>query len=81
MRLLIWLVLIYVGIKIFKGIGRQEKEPAAPTGPTKEETFQDPVCGVYVSEDDAVIGRVDGERVYFCSMACLEKYRAGLEQK
>ena len=46
---------------------------------TKEETFRDPVCGVYVVEGDGVIGRVDGERIHFCSMACLEKYRKQLE--
>ena len=45
----------------------------------REETFRDPVCGVYVAEGDAVIGRHDGERLHFCSMACLEKYREQLE--
>ncbi len=41
----------------------------------EEETFRDPVCGVYVAADDAVIGRHDGARIHFCSMACLEKYQ------
>lgn len=45
----------------------------------KEETFRDPVCGVYVAEGDAVIGRHDGQRLHFCSMTCLEKYREQLE--
>lgn len=44
-----------------------------------EETFRDPVCGVYVAHGDAVIGRHEGERIHFCSMACLEKYREQLE--
>jgi YHS domain-containing protein len=44
----------------------------------REETYLDPVCGVYVTEGDAVVGRLDGERIYFCSMACLEKYREQL---
>jgi len=44
------------------------------------ETFRDPVCGVYVAADDAVVGKHDGERIHFCSMTCLETYRTRLEQ-
>ena len=82
MRLLIWGVLIYVGYRIVKGFiaGKQQETPP-PSGPVKEDTFQDPVCGVYVAEEDAVIGRHEGARLHFCSMECLEKYRQQLESK
>jgi YHS domain-containing protein len=46
-----------------------------------EPTYRDPVCGVYVSEKDAVVGRLDGQRHYFCSMSCLEKFREQLDHK
>lgn len=77
MRLLIWLVLGYVLYRIVKGYlaERPQQEELPPRG---AETHQDPVCGVYVTEDDAVIGRVEGARIFFCSMACLEKYREQL---
>ncbi len=80
-QLLSWIILIYIGYRIVKGfLASKEKEaPPAPPEPRQEETFQDPVCGVYVTEDDAVIGRHEGKRIHFCSMACLEKYRASLE--
>lgn len=80
MRLIIILILIYVGFKIVQGLmhKKQEEKRTAPE-PVEEETFQDPVCGVYVTEDDAVIGRHEGKRIHFCSMACLEQYRASLE--
>ncbi|MBT1075307.1 YHS domain-containing protein [Geobacter grbiciae] len=80
MRLIIMLILFYVGFRIVQGFlnKKQEEKPTIPD-PEKEETFQDPVCGVYVTEDDAVIGRHEGKRIHFCSMACLEKYQAGLE--
>ncbi|ABB30739.1 hypothetical protein GeomeDRAFT_0812 [Geobacter metallireducens RCH3] len=80
MRLIIMLILFYVGFRIVQGFlkKKQEEKPTIPA-PEKEETFQDPVCGVYVTEDDAVIGRHEGKRIHFCSMACLEKYQAGLE--
>jgi YHS domain-containing protein len=81
MRLLIWAVLIYVGYKIVKGFVDRKKDEPAPPEPVREETYQDPVCGVYVTEEDAVIGRYEGERLHFCSMECLEKYRKQLESK
>ena len=80
MRMLIWLVLIYIGFRIIKGFIAQRKqdEPVASQG---EEAVRDPVCGVYVTKDDAVIGNLEGERIYFCSMECLEKYRDQLEKR
>ncbi|MCM2359000.1 MAG: transcriptional regulator [Geobacteraceae bacterium] len=81
MRLLIWLILIYVGFKIVQGFLRQRVEGEQSLPPRGEETHRDPVCGVYVTEADAVVGRVEDKRLYFCSMACLEKYREQLENK
>ena len=65
--------LIYILVKK-NSAGKIEKKKEK----RNEETFRDPVCGIYVAEGDAVIGRNDGERIHFCSMACLEKYREQL---
>ncbi len=82
-RLLFWLLLIYIGYKIVMSlVGPKESPPKEENGRTDAETtHRDPVCGVYVSEEDAVVGRLEGERHYFCSMACLEKFREQLEHK
>ncbi len=72
-RILVFLLIGYFIYILFKKnsaakvVKKQEE--------AKEETFRDPVCGVYVAADDAVIGRHDGQRIHFCSMACLEKYQ------
>lgn len=83
MRLLIWALLIYIGYRIIISISNSKKKPpVAGSCSARDEaaaTFKDPVCGVYVSEEDAVIGKLDGNRHYFCSMDCLEKYREQLE--
>ncbi len=79
MRMLIWLILIYLGFRIVKGLMTQKKVEEK-IKPAEDEAVQDPVCGIYVLKEDAVIGKVEGERVYFCSMECLEKYRNQLEQ-
>jgi YHS domain-containing protein len=60
------------------------KKPATGNQDTKADaaaTYRDPICGMYVSEEDAVIGKLEGERHYFCSMNCLEKFREQLDHK
>ena len=37
---------------------------------------KDPVCGTYVVPDRAVSLSAGGQRIYFCSDACRDKYRA-----
>jgi len=82
-RLLVWMLLIYIGYRIIKTmISGKEKQPdVVQNSADAEVTHRDPVCGVYVSENDAVIGKLDGQRHYFCSMACLEKFREQLDHK
>lgn len=80
MKFLIWLLIGYVVYQMFKGRSGGEIASGQPAA-KGEETFRDPVCGVYVSGEDAVIGRYEGERLHFCSMECLEKYRERLENK
>ncbi|HEY6837534.1 MAG TPA: transcriptional regulator [Geobacteraceae bacterium] len=79
MRLLIFLLLGYIVFQYLRN--RSTKELPADKGPSAEETHKDPVCGVYVAHDDAVVGTLEGEKIYFCSMACLEKFREQLNEK
>jgi YHS domain-containing protein len=74
--------LLYIGYRIVVSLISSKKVPAKPEARIRPaaETYRDPVCGVYVSEEDAVIGKLDGERHYFCSMDCLEKFREQLGQ-
>jgi len=77
-RIIIWILLGYMVYLIFKG--RSTKKEIRSERPSGEETHLDPVCGIYVTEDDAVIGRHDGKRIYFCSMSCLERYQEKVAQ-
>lgn len=80
MRLLLWLILGYIGYRIIKGFLAKRDDPAVK--PLKDtEAFQDPVCGVYVSAEDATVGRLEGEKIYFCSRECLDKYQEKLQRK
>jgi YHS domain-containing protein len=80
-RLLVWLLLIYIGYRVIMSLVTGKKPGAVSKGSTGDAstTHRDPVCGMYVSEEDAVVGKLDGQRHYFCSMSCLEKYREQLD--
>ncbi len=79
MRIILWLILGYIAYRFIKGYLASSEAAAKPLKDT--EAFQDPVCGVYVSPEDATVGRLEGERIYFCSMDCLEKYQAKLQSR
>jgi YHS domain-containing protein len=80
-RLLIWLLLIYIGYRVILAMtaGKKTAEVNHDTATDAATTYRDPVCGLYVSEEDAVVGKLEGQRHYFCSMACLEKFREQLD--
>ncbi len=77
-RLLFFFLL---GLVLYLILRKVIRKPDPKPGARREEvqTFRDPVCGVYVTPEDAVVGKLDGERLYFCSIECLEKYRKNLE--
>jgi YHS domain-containing protein len=78
-KLIFLLIVGYVIFMISRGFTR--KKVAESKKRQVEDTHRDPVCGVFVSEEDAVVGRLDDKKYYFCSMECLEKYRASLQKK
>ena len=75
-------LLLYIGYRIIISLTSAKRPSVKPSGnhsSTGVETHLDPICGVYVSEEDAVVGKLDGQRRYFCSMNCLEKFREQLD--
>ena len=78
MRILIW---ILIGYLVYRWLKNRAAKPELPKEPSATETFQDPVCGVYVSEDDAVVGNLEGKRYHFCSMGCLQDFEKGLQRR
>jgi YHS domain-containing protein len=51
---------------------------AAPGTSSTTALHKDPVCGIYVSEAAAVSCRDGNQTLWFCSTACLDKYRKGV---
>jgi len=81
LRLVLWGLLLYIGYRIVLSLTKAQTHQST-SGNKREDTttiHKDPVCGIYVSEEEAIIGSHDGQRLYFCSHACLEKYRENLD--
>jgi YHS domain-containing protein len=77
LRFLILLLLAYLVYRMLRGKVAQEIEKES----TATETFQDPVCGVYLSEADAVVGNMEGKRYHFCSIGCLKQFEKIQQQR
>ena len=76
-RLLLWGLLMYFGFRIVSPLKRPTKRPEdtrRERGPASA-TPRDPVCGIYVTEDDAVVDTYRGHIHYFCSPACRDRFR------
>ena len=80
-RMLLIALLLYIGYRILVSFTAAKKplQPSTGTRDQSVETFCDPICGMYISEEHAVVGTHGGKRLYFCSMNCLEKYREQLD--
>lgn len=77
MRFLIYLLLGYIVYRIVRGM----KAPALPKSDSATEIHRDPVCGVYISPGDAVVGTLNGKRIHFCSIGCLERFEKDQQQR
>ena len=80
MRILIWLVVAYLVYRMVRAKLAPEIEKKSAATKTTE-TFLDPVCGVYVSETDAIVGNMEGKRYHFCSMECLQQFEKIQQQR
>ncbi len=81
LRLLVLAAFGYLAFRLVRSLLRRHEIPRPAQG-RGVETFRDPVCGTYVTMDDAIVGRLEnGEKLYFCSMECLDRYRESLGDK
>ncbi len=79
-RIIIWALIIYLAYKMIKLLqSNRNNEPSSKKSPAGEETVKDPVCGLYIAKSDAIVGNLEGEKYYFCSMNCLNKFREQLD--
>ena len=59
---------------VIAGARKSSGSPPVPTAGVPME--RDPVCGTFVIPQRAIVLGVGDRRLYFCSTACRDKYRA-----
>jgi YHS domain-containing protein len=78
LRLILILILGYVAFRVYRFAtrtisSREQKEPRIPEA---RDMVRDPVCGMYVSTQDAIQMDYRGQRYSFCSRACLDQFKS-----
>lgn len=84
MRLLIFLILLYLGWRALKKrmaphIEQGTKTFYEPERQIDDIMVKDPFCGVYFPKKSGVSLKVNGETLHFCSRECQEHYLSGKE--
>ena len=90
-RAILYLIVIVLAISVIrsivgvlsKGFADLVNPSTPPSGPRTrtgrvppvEALQKDPVCGTYIAPSTAVVQIVAGEKVYFCSTACRDKFK------
>ena len=78
-KVLIFLILIYVGYKVVTSLRRVKSRDAqryrGDSAPPKgEDLVQDPFCETYIAKSQAYTKEIEGREQFFCSRECCEKY-------
>ena len=70
-----YLIPLILAILIIRYLIKKKKARSAVARPEVEVLKQDPVCGAYVRAQQDLSLRSEGGIVYFCSKACMERFR------
>ena len=74
------LLLVLAGFVVYSLISSllRPRPPRPPRNRSREGEVmvQDPQCGTYLPEGDAISATVNGKSLHFCSQNCLKSYRS-----
>jgi YHS domain-containing protein len=80
-RLLLLGILVYVGAKAFlwvrkllKSLPHRREVGISRDTAGVNEMVRDPVCGLYITDDESVTAVVKGREFHFCSAECRRKF-------
>jgi len=82
LRLLILILLFYVGWRMVRGwFGKKRRETSVNKDSDPQDVLvEDPVCHVLVPKHQALRVRREGETYYFCSEQCCDQFAGKPEQ-
>jgi len=69
------ILIIYNALKtVFRSARQAYRQEDPRTRIMGDEMVQDPECRTYVLKDRAVVRRIQGTNIFFCSEACARQY-------
>lgn len=75
-RLILYLIILAVVYWVIKRALFPPKSKMTQPKETVEELVQDPVCRCYISKNQSYVVSFRGEKLFFCSKECYNKYMA-----
>ena len=80
-KFLLFGIVVYAGVRAFRLLTRfLQSDPSEKTAsaveekPVLNEMVRDPICGLYISSNDALSEIRRGSRIWFCSEECRLKF-------
>ena len=74
-RLIIYFSIIYLAIKVVKALIFPKKNDESKNSDSGEDMVEDPCCGTFIPKSSALEKKSGGEKLYFCSKECWQRYR------
>lgn len=78
-RLIFYFIILLVIYFMVKRAFFPKRRKGSPPEAIREELVQDPFCQCYVPKSKSYQVSWKGQRLFFCSKECYEKYRAAKE--
>lgn len=74
-RLIIYFVIIYFAINLVKALISPKETYESNNNNSGEDMVEDPYCGTFIPKSSALEKRSGGEKLYFCSKECWQRYK------
>ena len=74
-RLIIYFVIIYFAINLVKALITPKKTYENKDSNLGEDMVEDPYCGTFIPKSSALEKKSGGEKLYFCSKECWQRYK------
>ena len=74
-RLIIYFTIIYFAINLMKALISPKKAHESKNSNSGEDMVEDPYCGTFIPKSSALEKRSGGEKLYFCSKECWQRYK------
>ena len=74
-RLIIYFSIIYLAIKVVKALISPKNAYENKNSNSGEDMVEDPFCGTFIPKSSALEKKSGGEKLYFCSKECWQRYR------